>query len=140
MTATLQVRCLKFKEKEWAVDKRWVFDKLRIEKSDFRDKFPEKPTIDKRVGFDKGFDNKLGEGKLGEGRPGGFDFGGGDARSPRRGRQPSPVVAAYEELLARVERLEAIVEQEGDPSSMGEGQQRFRLLARSCGPISAKAR
>jgi hypothetical protein len=73
------------------------------------------------VGFDKGFDNKLGDGKLGEGRPGGFGFGGG-AGSPRRGRQPSPV-AAYEELLARVERLEAMMAQEGDPSGMGEGQQ-----------------
>jgi len=118
MTATLQVRCLKLKEKEVVADKQRTLDKSRTEKSDFGDKFPEKPTIDKRTGFDKGFDNKLGEG-----RPGGFGFGGSGAGSQRRGRQPSPVVVAFEALLARLERLEAIVEREGDPSGMGEGQQ-----------------
>jgi immune inhibitor A len=123
MTATLQVRCLKLKEKESVVDKQRPFEKLRIEKSQIPDKFPEKPIIDKRVGFDKGFDNKLGEGKLGEQRsPGGF---GGGAGPPRRGRRPSRTVAAYEELLARVERLEAMMQQEGDPSGMESEQSPF---------------
>lgn len=120
MTATLQVRCLKLKDKDAVIDKLRPLEKARFEKLDFRDKFPEKPVTDKRVGFDKGFDNKLSDGKLGEGRPGGFGFGRG-AGSPRLGQQSSPTVTAFEELLARVERLEALAAQASDPSA--EGQQ-----------------
>ncbi len=94
MTADLRVSCTKSVLKDYSdkrtdkqVEKSWLRDKRfdkRFEKNLLGDKRPEKPDIDKRVGYDKGFD---------------FRFGNRFSPAPR----------PEDDLEARVAQLEAAV-------------------------------
>ncbi len=106
MTADLRVRCAKsvlkdFRDKvsDKRIEKRWIYDKRwdkYIEKRLYDDKRPEKPEIDKRVGYDKrlGNDKRAGIDKGWE-----YDF---------RDRL-DPAEQADSDLSARVASLETAV-------------------------------
>jgi immune inhibitor A len=118
MTANVQVKCKIFKEKEPFKEHKELRKEIRKEiqkeirkdflpdnKGFFPDKRPEKPLIDKGIGFDKGFADKFMDGKPPDGgkfTEGGFPGGFGQQRAEPDTAQLEARVAALEEIVAQL--------------------------------------